>query len=317
LRPGALGDCILTLPAFELIQVHFAGLRPVLASSPAGCRVARLSGLFGDTCPYESPDLAALFVDGIERDGLFRDVGALVAFGAGGAGEIAERARRAGVSATASVDTWPDADGPHVARQFLDRTAEALGFEAAGDAAFLAAAHDSRMPADDFSTPEGEMRLPPIQVRGDSSAWAARPGYRVAVAPGAGSPTKCWPAEHFAEACGLLLESHRVHLMLLLGPAEMERPEVREAFARLPCSVSECWSVPDLASTLAACDLYIGNDSGLSHLAAWAGTEVLALFGPTDPGLWAPLGRTTTLSTHNLEPAQLAENAGRALEWSA
>ena len=41
---------------------------------------------------------------------------------------------------------------------------------------------------------------------------------------------------------------------------------------------------------LAKARLYIGNDSGISHLAAAAGTPVLALFGPTDPAVWAPRG---------------------------
>lgn len=46
----------------------------------------------------------------------------------------------------------------------------------------------------------------------------------------------------------------------------------------------------DLACWLASASLYIGNDSGITHLAAAVGTPVLALFGPTDPGVWAPKG---------------------------
>ncbi len=46
-----------------------------------------------------------------------------------------------------------------------------------------------------------------------------------------------------------------------------------------------------MARVLSRCRLYIGNDSGLTHLAAAVGQpEVLALFGPTDPRVWAPLG---------------------------
>ena len=46
----------------------------------------------------------------------------------------------------------------------------------------------------------------------------------------------------------------------------------------------------DLACWLASARLYIGNDSGITHLAAAAGAPVLALFGPTDPAVWAPRG---------------------------
>ena len=46
----------------------------------------------------------------------------------------------------------------------------------------------------------------------------------------------------------------------------------------------------ELACWLAKARLYIGNDSGITHLAAAVGTPVLALFGPTDPDVWAPRG---------------------------
>jgi ADP-heptose:LPS heptosyltransferase len=53
-----------------------------------------------------------------------------------------------------------------------------------------------------------------------------------------------------------------------------------------------------VARVLSRCRLYIGNDSGLTHLAAAVGKpEVLALFGPTDPRVWASLGsRVRTLT---------------------
>ena len=46
----------------------------------------------------------------------------------------------------------------------------------------------------------------------------------------------------------------------------------------------------ELACWLAGAGLYIGNDSGITHLAAAVGTPVLAFFGPTDPEVWAPRG---------------------------
>jgi len=46
----------------------------------------------------------------------------------------------------------------------------------------------------------------------------------------------------------------------------------------------------ELACWLATARLYIGNDSGITHLAAAVGTPVVALFGPTDPRIWAPRG---------------------------
>ena len=49
------------------------------------------------------------------------------------------------------------------------------------------------------------------------------------------------------------------------------------------------------AALLAGCAGYVGNDSGITHLAAAVGIPVVALFGPTDPAVWAPSGRNVTV----------------------
>jgi len=314
LRPGALGDAILSLGAFELIRREHAGLSMRLAAGPSGCRVGELSGIFAETMPYESPDLAGLFIEGEEPEGLLEDVSALVAFGAGGAESVARRAREAGVPRAVSVDTWPEPGAGHAAEQLLRRTAEALELDS--DSGFL---DILRRPAaaGDFSVPEDQLFLPPLDIAADHGAWPNRPGPRVAVAPGSGSPAKNWPAENFAVTCRLLAERGPVNAMLVLGPAEMERPELRAAFAATGCAVSECWSVRDLAAAFACCDLYLGNDSGLSHLAAWAGAEGLAVFGPTDPDLWSPVGDVRPVAMKGLTPEALAAEAGELLDWGA
>jgi heptosyltransferase III len=51
----------------------------------------------------------------------------------------------------------------------------------------------------------------------------------------------------------------------------------------------------DLARWLAGAALYIGNDSGITHLAAAVGIPVIALFGPTSPDIWAPRGPNVTV----------------------
>ena len=50
------------------------------------------------------------------------------------------------------------------------------------------------------------------------------------------------------------------------------------------------WPLRTLAAALSRAGLFVGNDAGVSHLAAAAGAPTLALFGPTDPALWAPVG---------------------------
>jgi heptosyltransferase-3 len=57
----------------------------------------------------------------------------------------------------------------------------------------------------------------------------------------------------------------------------------------------------ELACWLRTARLYIGNDSGITHLAAAAGVPVVAIFGPTDPAVWAPRGDRVRIVSGNLD----------------
>jgi len=57
----------------------------------------------------------------------------------------------------------------------------------------------------------------------------------------------------------------------------------------------------ELACWLAGARLYIGNDAGITHLAAAVGTPVVAIFGPTDPRVWSPRGKSVHVVAGELE----------------
>jgi ADP-heptose:LPS heptosyltransferase len=105
----------------------------------------------------------------------------------------------------------------------------------------------------------------------------------LALHPGSGSRTKNWPFDRFAEAARRLVGGRP--WLLVLGPAE-------EDIAPPPDAVSaRGLALRTLGAVLARAGLFLGNDSGVSHLAAAAGTRTLVLFGPTDPAQWSPVGR--------------------------
>ncbi len=121
-------------------------------------------------------------------------------------------------------------------------------------------------------------------------------GYILAMAPGANSYGKKWPVELYGQlalrltAAGSLMPGARV---LLLGD-ERDHETVKPILAALPAEqVIDLTGTIDIAVT-AACieraDLYIGNDSGLTHLAAAAGVPTLALFGPGVAWKYRPWG---------------------------
>ncbi len=94
--------------------------------------------------------------------------------------------------------------------------------------------------------------------------------------PFAASRAKRWPMERFRELAREL--ERRMPVCWCAGP-EDELPGA----LRIP-------DLYELAVRLAGARVFIGNDSGISHLAAAAGTPVVVLFGPTDPSVWAPRG---------------------------
>ena len=110
---------------------------------------------------------------------------------------------------------------------------------------------------------------------------ANRQDLDVIIQPGSGSPKKNWPLARFEElAVRLAEQGYRVRWCL--GPAEEEwlrRPDALPAL-----------SLEELAGVLAGARLFVGNDSGISHLAAATGCPTVAIFGPTDPSVWKPAG---------------------------
>lgn len=122
---------------------------------------------------------------------------------------------------------------------------------------------------------------------------AASAGYAV-IHPFSGSPKKNWPLDRFRAAASLL--ERRMPVFWCAGPEE-----------ELPGAVR----FPDLrglARWLAAAAVFLGNDSGISHLAAACGVPVVALFGPTGPRVWAPRGRVCVLP-FDTRPEDVAEAA--------
>lgn len=105
----------------------------------------------------------------------------------------------------------------------------------------------------------------------------------VVVHPGSGGRGKNWPIEHF-EAVAAALEARGRTVTWCVGPADHETvlPIDRPLIA--PKSLVE------LAQALAAARLYLGNDSGITHLAACVACPTVAIFGPTNPRVWAPRG---------------------------
>jgi len=113
----------------------------------------------------------------------------------------------------------------------------------------------------------------------------------IAVHPGSGSPRKNWPAERYAMLAARLARARQARFLVGGGPAdEVACQALRRQWAGEPPLLLEHLSLAQMGALLARCHLLIGNDSGVAHLSAALGVPTLALFGPTDPRVWAPQG---------------------------
>jgi len=121
----------------------------------------------------------------------------------------------------------------------------------------------------------------------------------VAIHPGSGSEKKNWPLENWIE---LLSSKHGVsrtkrelgpigkHLSLIVVSGEADKAQtaqLEDAWKDPDVRFAKNLPLPQLAAVLEH-TIFVGHDSGISHLAAAAGAKCILLFGPTDPSVWAP-----------------------------
>lgn len=130
----------------------------------------------------------------------------------------------------------------------------------------------------DAIDPEFPDRVPRLRVR-------PAEGAPLVIHPGAGSPAKRWPSELFAA----LAQALRLPCAVVRGPAD---PELALPFQH------QQWhnlTLPELVSKLAGSGLFVGNDSGISHVAAALGVPTLAIYQSTDPAIWGVRGTMTRI----------------------
>jgi ADP-heptose:LPS heptosyltransferase len=144
---------------------------------------------------------------------------------------------------------------------------------------------------------EGENLFSPLDLPEDALTfgrhiWAAyglQEGERVlAIHPGSGSPAKNWSPQNFAKVADWASERSKV--LLISGPAKDGVEEVIGSRKKASHLVVNNLPLIHLAAVLKMSSAYLGNDSGVTHLAASLGLPTVAIFGPSDPAIWGPRG---------------------------
>ncbi len=165
---------------------------------------------------------------------------------------------------------------------------------------------------DETDTPDSSLDTRIEPTPDDLSAAAAvlaasrcAPRNFVAIFPGSGSPSKNWPAANFAALASTLAATAAV--AIILGPAEASLESFFAPLRSRGLTVLTSLELGAVAGLARLSTAFVGNDSGVSHLAAATGTRGVVLFGPTDPTRWRPLGRVTILRRNPLDSLSPAE----------
>lgn len=263
IRGGAIGDFILTLPAIKLLRDSFPGAHLEILGYQHIVALAQMSGYANATRSIEYGALATFFT----RDGelapdlvaYFSSFQQVVSYLFDPDEIFANNLKRAGVRHLLAGSP-KISDQEHAARQ-LARPLERLALYLEDPAAVI--------------VPNEKRKIDPALI---------------AIHPGSGSNAKNWPLQRFVELATRLLGAEESRRLLLVG-GEADEDRIEESASALPAEkvrVLKNLPLPELASALQNCALFIGHDSGVSHLAAAVGAPCLLLFGPTDPAIWAP-----------------------------
>ncbi len=116
----------------------------------------------------------------------------------------------------------------------------------------------------------------------------------VAMHPGAGqfAPARKWSPTRFAALADALIEDG-VQVVLVGGAEEAPLRQTVLGAMQYAAAIRDLGgrtSLGELGAVLQRCTLFVGNDSGVAHLAGSVGIPVVALFGPTDVHAWGPYG---------------------------
>lgn len=167
---------------------------------------------------------------------------------------------------------------------------------------------------DDRSTvvvPSPEQQAQALQVR----AELLPEGPYWALHPGAGKKQNVWPPERFARVAEAV-SAQGTPVLVLHGPADREALDGFQAAlkadpAGAPVVVAPALPVGTGAALIAGAQRFLCNDTGVMHVAGAVGTPTLALFGPTDPALWAPPGdHVVALKADHQQPDPRGEEFG-------
>jgi heptosyltransferase III len=333
IRPGAIGDALLAFHILKILRMQYADPHITLVSNANVLPLALAFGLVEEVSDYADIGWSELFsVEGIRSPIMqeqLRQTELAICWLRDPKGVVEHNLLQAGVKEVVVAPGRP-AEGQRM--HVVDYLAGTIGLQMVGDreghtvpqtasTRVPTAPPDRPRPYNDNAArfpgafivragvgqgcggdPWVALKLPLYKYLGGSDKSEPYSSY-VAIHPGSGSRHKCWPARNFAAVIAQF-NQRNIPVLLLAGPADAER--VREILGHLSTQhtrgmlkVLENAPLLEVTDHLQQCRGYLGNDSGITHLSAMLGVPTLALFGPSDPITWRPVGPSVLVLQEN------------------
>jgi heptosyltransferase III len=278
IRGGAIGDFILTLPSIHALKDQYPKARIEVLGYPHIASLVNQRFYANAIRSIDSREVAAFFAKKGDLDGkwceYFSSFDTAVSFLYDPDLTFRNNLERAGLHTIIAVDSRPT--GERHAADFLGQWLEEL-----------------KVP---FTQKSPRLYPSEVDLKEAREAAGLTDGKKyVGVHIGSGSQTKNWTLSSFLDFVNWL-KQEGWGVIVLEGPADME---VSQKFWSDPVSKDTIKfhgkPLPLVAALLKQCTAFVGHDSGISHIAAAVGTPTIAMFGPTNPYIWAPRGNVQVL----------------------
>lgn len=329
IRAGAVGDTLLTFPTLALLRAWAPAAHLTFVARRDCLPLALASDLASDVSPWDLAAWASLYSDPesvatnapAATPAPLAGVDIAIVWARHGRTAVGQRLVQAGARRALVAPAFPPPPPPHDS-DAAGAAGAASGHMAAWLATALASlgiAPPARAALDTLAAPLATPAWARAEADASWDALGLRGARVVALHPGSGSEGKRWPAERFAGVAALARAAGYMPALLVGEADALALRQTEVALARYgawgaAAPVARGLSLAATQAWLTRCAGYVGNDSGVSHLAGLSAVPTVAVFGPTDPARWSPLG--PFVSALRAADASLA-SVDAAQAWSA
>jgi heptosyltransferase III len=289
-RGGAIGDFIMTLPAVGALRERWPEGHIEILGYPHITELARGRYYADATRSIDAKPTAGFFIPNAVLDAelmeYFGGFNVVISYLYDPDSIFANNVRRCGVKQV--IEASPRPEDVHAAMHYC-RPLESLAIYVDAPSPRVHPSHGDREAASKFLKMVGREPI-------------------VAVHPGSGGERKNWPVEKFSAVARWVSDELAAQLLVIQGEADEHVVErLTESLDPRPFTIASGLKLVELAAVLERCALFLGNDSGITHLASAVGTPAVAMFGSASSPIWEPRGervRVVRFGEHDVASAR-------------